>query len=60
MEKNCDACGSRRFRLSRFRLSDLPRLFAFLYPVRCVLCEQRSYASLSWVMEYRRRRRRRA
>jgi hypothetical protein len=59
MEKNCGACGSTRFRLSRFRLSDFPKLLAFHYPVRCVACQERSFASLSWVMEYRRRRARR-
>lgn len=54
MEKNCDACGSSRFRPSRFRLSDLARLFTFHYPVRCVSCQQRSYAPLLRVLEYRR------
>ena len=59
MEKNCAACGSSRLRLSRFRLSDLPKLLAFQYPVRCVSCQERSYASLPWVMEHRRKRARR-
>lgn len=57
MEKNCDMCGGRRFRLSRFRLSDFPRLFAFQYPVRCVACHERSYASVSWAVSHRMRRR---
>jgi hypothetical protein len=56
MEKNCIACGSNRLRLSRFRLSDLPRLLAFQYPIRCVSCQERAYASLPWVMEHRRKR----
>lgn len=56
MEKKCDACGSTRFRLSRFRISDVPRIFAFRYPVRCLLCHARAYASMTWVMEYKRRR----
>jgi len=59
MEKNCVACGSSRLRLSRFRLSDLPRLLAFQYPVRCVSCQERSYASLPRVIELRRERARR-
>jgi hypothetical protein len=60
MEKICDACGSRRFRISRFRLADVFWLFLFQYPVRCVECEQRSYGSLPWVVELRRKRARRA
>ena len=56
MEKNCQACGSSRFRLSHFRLSDLVRLIAFKYPVRCIACQQRSYAPITWVMEHRRKK----
>jgi len=56
MEKHCDICGSTRFRISRFRISDVPRLFILHYPVRCLSCQERSYASMSWIMEYRRRR----
>jgi hypothetical protein len=56
MEKNCGACGSSRLRLSRLRLSDLPRLLAFQYPVRCVSCQQRAYASLPQVIEVKRKR----
>ena len=37
-------------------LVDLPKLLAFQYPVRCVSCMERSYASLPWVMEHRRKR----
>ena len=59
MEKNCDACGSSRFRISRVRLSDVLKLLSFQYPVRCVSCQERSYASFSWVLEYKRRRARR-
>jgi hypothetical protein len=59
MEKNCAACGSSRLRPSRFRLSDLPRLLAFQYPVRCVSCQERSYASLQRAMELSRKRIRR-
>jgi hypothetical protein len=60
MEKNCDGCGSRRFRISRFRLADVPWLFLFRYPVRCVECEQRSYGSARWVLELRRKKANRA
>jgi hypothetical protein len=56
MEKHCGACGASRLRPSRFRLSDIPLLFAFRYPVRCLECMQRSSATFSWVMGYRRRK----
>jgi hypothetical protein len=59
MEKNCFACGSSRFRLSRFRLSDFPRLLALQYPVRCVSCQERSYAPLPWIVEHKWKRSRR-
>jgi len=57
MKKTCDACGASRFRLSRFRFADVPLLFAFRYPVRCLECKERSYASVSWAFSYQRRRR---
>lgn len=56
MEKNCDACGSTRFRVSRFRVSDVPRLFILRYPIRCLICHRRTYASMSWVMEFKHKR----
>lgn len=56
MDKSCDACGASRFRISRFRLTDLPRLFVLQYPVRCVVCQQRSHGSLNWVLELKRKR----
>jgi hypothetical protein len=56
MEKNCDACGSTRFRMSRLRVSDVPRLFILRYPVRCRSCHKRTYASMFWVMEYKQKR----
>lgn len=56
MDKNCDACGSTRFRVSRFRVSDVPRLFILRYPVRCIACHKRTYAFLSWIMEHKRNR----
>ena len=60
MEKSCGACGSGRFRVSRFRFSDLPKLFAFQYPIRCMTCQERTYASVPWVVEHRRSRTRKS
>lgn len=57
MEKLCDGCRSRRFRPSRFRLSDITRLLMFKLPVRCLSCQQRSYAWIPWVFEYHRKKR---
>ena len=51
MEKTCDACGASRFRLSRFRLSDFRDYLLFVYPVRCLECQERSYASVSWALQ---------
>jgi hypothetical protein len=56
MEKHCDECGSSRFRTSRFRLSDLPRLFLFQSPIRCLDCRRRSHASVLWVLDKKRER----
>jgi hypothetical protein len=56
MEMNCGACGSTRFRVSRFRVLDVPRLLILKYPVRCLSCQERTYASVSWVLEYKRKR----
>jgi len=56
MEKNCATCGSTRFRVSRLRLSDVPGLFALRYPIRCMLCMERSYASFPWVLKHKRKR----
>ena len=56
MKKNCETCGATRFRVSRFRLSDVPQLFIFRYPVRCLYCQERTYASFPWVLELRRKR----
>jgi hypothetical protein len=58
MEKTCETCGSTHFRPSRFRLSDVPKLIALRYPVRCFGCSERSHASFAWVLEYKRNRRR--
>ncbi len=59
MERHCDVCGSTRFRISRFRVTDVPRLIGFRYPVRCISCHERTYAPVSWVLEYKRKRARR-
>ena len=45
----CADCYSSDFRLSRFRLHDLPHLFIFQYPIRCRICNMRGYASLNHV-----------
>jgi hypothetical protein len=57
MDKDCQACGGKRFRLSRLRVSDLVRVLLLQYPVRCVGCRERSFASLFWVAGYRLRKR---
>ncbi len=56
MGKNCYECGATRFRISRLRISDVPRLFILRYPVRCVSCHTRTYASISGIMAYKRKR----
>src|ERR1035437_9874045 len=52
--KSCHSCGSTDFRLSRFRRSDLAKLIALLYPVRCLRCRERCFAPLLQALEYRR------
>jgi len=47
METVCYFCGSSEFRASRFRPSDLPHSLVLRFPVRCLSCGQRTYASLS-------------
>jgi hypothetical protein len=42
----CLHCGSTAIRTSRFRTSDLPRLFLFQYPVRCRICHERDYVDI--------------
>jgi hypothetical protein len=41
----CIICGSTTFRLSRLRVSDLPRMAIFQYPVRCRNCSKRAFIS---------------
>lgn len=59
MEMSCVECGASRFRLSRFRISDILRLLAFRYPIRCVECKRRTYASVGWAISYHKGRSRR-
>jgi len=42
----CAWCRSTNIRISRFQLSDLPRLLRLQYPVRCRTCRERSYKFL--------------
>jgi len=50
---NCPHCGGASFRTSRFRLSDIPRLLLFQFPVRCRSCRERGYAGLLLAMNLR-------
>jgi hypothetical protein len=47
MEIYCHFCGLSKFRTSRFRRSDLSHSLLLQFPVRCLNCGQRTYASLS-------------
>jgi hypothetical protein len=47
----CNLCGSTTFRLSRLRLSDLPRTAIFQYPVRCRNCYKRTFTSLLFALK---------
>lgn len=47
-------CQWPHIRLSRFRLSDLPRLFTLVYPVRCRKCYTRGYTDLLHAIRIRR------
>jgi hypothetical protein len=44
---NCPYCGTPKFRTSRMRLVDIPRLFLLQFPVRCRLCRERFHVGLS-------------
>ena len=44
---NCPYCGTPKFRTSRVRLSDIPRLALFQFPVRCRLCRERFHVGFS-------------
>jgi hypothetical protein len=44
---NCPYCGTPKFRTSRVRISDLPRLALLQFPVRCRLCRERFHVGIS-------------
>jgi len=51
----CRFCGLEKFRpsLFRFRPSDLARLLILRLPVRCLNCEERTFASLNQFLKLR-------
>jgi hypothetical protein len=44
---NCPYCGTPKFRTSRVRFSDIPRLALLQLPVRCRLCRERFHVGIS-------------
>jgi hypothetical protein len=44
---NCPYCGTPKFRTSRVRFADLPRLALLQFPVRCRLCRERFHVGIS-------------
>jgi len=44
---NCPYCGTQKFRTSRVRFSDIPRLALLQFPVRCRLCRERFHVGIS-------------
>lgn len=57
---NCPYCGTPKFRTSRVRLVDIPRLALLQYPVRCKLCRERFHVGLSLALHLFRSQRARA
>lgn len=57
----CRSCGVSNFRTSRFRFrpSDLSRLLLLRLPVRCLTCDERTYASLPQFLKVKKARRER-
>lgn len=51
----CRFCGTEKFRPShfRFRLSELRRLLVLYFPVRCLTCDERSFAPLHHYLKLR-------
>lgn len=47
----CILCGSTNFRLSRLRVSDLPRMVVLRYPVRCRDCHKRAFMGLPFALK---------
>ena len=46
----CPYCGTPKFRISRIRFGDLPRLALLQFPVRCKSCRERFHVGLSLAM----------
>jgi len=44
---NCPYCGTPKFRTSRVRIADIPRLALLQFPVRCKLCRERFHVGIS-------------
>jgi hypothetical protein len=44
---NCPYCGTPKFRTSRIRFADIPRLALLQFPVRCRLCRERFHVGIS-------------
>jgi hypothetical protein len=44
---NCPYCGTPKFRTSRVRFADIPRLALLQFPVRCRLCRERFHVGMS-------------
>lgn len=55
----CRNCGSSDFRTSRFRKSDLSRLFLFQLPVRCRSCQERAFVFVQSFLKVRQEERER-
>ena len=51
----CKSCGHSNFRVAHLRLTDLFRLMFLRCPLRCNICRERSYASLSAAMAFERK-----
>jgi hypothetical protein len=57
MSHFCRSCGLSNFRTSRFRLPDLSKMILLHLPVRCLNCDERSYAFLPQFLKVRTERR---
>jgi len=47
----CAKCGSNQFRYSRIRLSDFLELLLLRFPVRCRICNRRTFTGLRNAMK---------
>ncbi len=43
----CPYCGTPKFRTSKLRITDFPRLALLQFPVRCKVCRERFYVGIS-------------